>query len=99
LNISIELTIPILFTLKIILLLFYDKLLIIINYLIMKMLKKFNLHKRVLSCSNSTRTLFSYSNKKYTTEDLQILSTKVNRNSQEFQVNNLYLFYRIIIKI
>ncbi len=63
------------------------------------MLKKFNLHKRFLKCVNSTRTLFSYSNKKYTTEDLQILSTKVNRNSQEFQVHISYLFHRTISKI
>jgi hypothetical protein len=67
----------------------------------MKMLKKFNLDKSVLKIGKKTSTLFSFSNKNYTSENLEILLSKVNRNSQEFQVHYLnYLHtYRTITKI
>lgn len=53
----------------------------------MKMLRKFNLHKNILRMRSNKTNLFSYTNKTFTTESLDVLQSKLNRNSQEgFQV-------------
>jgi len=66
------------------------------------MLRKINLHKNVLKIRSNKIGLFFMSHSTYTSESLEILQTKVNRNSQEFQViknKNINYLNRIIIKI
>jgi hypothetical protein len=67
----------------------------------MKMLKKFNLLKNTVSNIKNKKNEFLISNKKYLSDNFYSISSKVDRNSQEFQVpNHFYLiFIRIIIRI
>ena len=55
----------------------------------MKMLKKFNTLKNIMNISKYKKNLFLISNKKSFSENLENLSSKVDRNSQEFQVRSL----------
>jgi len=64
------------------------------------MLKKFNLLKNTV-CNRNKKNLFMISNKKFSSENLDTISSKIDRNSQEFQVPSHIdlIFIRIIIKI
>ena len=55
----------------------------------MKMLKKFNLHKNIFKMGINKKNLFTLSIQNYSSENLEIISSKVDRNSQEFQVYSL----------
>ena len=67
----------------------------------MKMLKKFNLLKNTVSNIKYRKNQFLISNKKYLSENLDSMTSKVDRNSQEFQVPSHIdlICIRIIIKI
>jgi hypothetical protein len=67
----------------------------------MKILKNFNLDKTFLRIKPNKKNLFSLLIKGYTTESLEIIQSKADRNSQEFQVKifDKKQFNRIITKI